>query len=92
MSEFLAIERIVKEGEDDTVGTVFVETDPTTIARNMAGGLTIDYYQINLNPGTLLASIRPVRLKGGPRAVGRGREIAEIESGGSVVGSAEVNV
>ncbi len=91
ITRFLAVERLVVENDDDEALSVYVEDDPTMVAKNLAEDRGIEYYHIHLNPGTLLASIRSVNLKGGPRAAGRGREIAEVEVGGVVIGSAEVD-
>ncbi len=67
---------------------VYIEDSAKQVAINMDAGLDIDYFEIELLPNATV--LHPVNLKAGPRATGQAMEIAEIESNGQTVGSAEV--
>lgn len=89
--DVIAIEGGRPEQSHEILGAVFLEEDGSQIVRNMSEGKTIDYYNITINPGTFVADLRQVSLRPGPRTSVPGREIAEIEAGGLIVGSAEVD-
>jgi hypothetical protein len=71
----------------------YIEDSSTQVAINLELPVpNMDAYHLSFNGPDLNASIQPVTVKGGARAPGTGREIVEVESGGNVVGSAEVDV
>jgi hypothetical protein len=75
------------------VNQVYIEDSPEQVAINMELPVpNMDAYHLSFNGPDLNASIQPVTVKGGARAPGTGREVVEIEAGGGVVGSAEVDV
>lgn len=72
---------------------VYIEDSSEQVTRNLELPVpNMDAYHLSFNGPDLNASIQPVTVKGGARAPGTGREIVEIEAGGGVVGSAEVEV
>ncbi len=75
------------------VNQVYVEESAKQVAINLDLPVpNMDAYHISFNGLSLIATIKPVTVKSGARAAGTGREIVEIEAGGGVVGSAEVDV
>ena len=75
------------------VDQVYVEDSPAQVARNLELPVpNMDAYHLSFSGPDLNASIQPVTIKGGARAPGTGREVVEIEAGGGVVGSAEVDI
>ncbi len=72
---------------------VYIEDSAKQVALNLELPVpNMDAYHISFSGPDLNASIQPVTVKGGARAPGTGREVVEIEAGGGVVGSAEVDV
>lgn len=67
---------------------IFLENNSDAIAFNLASGVDIDYFLIDIVVNVV--TLKRCTLKAGPRADGRDLEIAEILAGGNVVGSAEV--
>jgi hypothetical protein len=75
------------------VAQAYIEDAATQVAINLELPVpNMDAYHLSFNGPDLNASLQPVTVKGGARAPGTGREIVEIEAGGSTVGSAEVEV
>lgn len=81
-----AVPAVTHEEVDQT----YIEDDSTTIARNLATGLGIEYYHIVFDSG-LVATLASVALKTGTRVAAPAREVAEIAAGGRDVGSAIVD-
>lgn len=72
---------------------VYVEDSAKQVALNLELPVpNMDAYYLSFSGPDLNASIQPVTVKGGARAPGTGREVVEIEAGGGVVGSAEVDI
>ena len=84
----LNVDPPVVEVSHTELDQVYIEIDAPQIAKNLAGGLEIQYYQIKDNGTTV--TLKKVSIKSGPRASGTKREVVEIEAGGTVVGSATV--
>lgn len=67
---------------------LFVENDAAQVIKILDSGAPVKFFFIRLQDNA--TTLQPVTLKGGARAAGRVFEIAEIEAGGAVVGSAEI--
>jgi hypothetical protein len=90
---FLAITRKVPtELEPDLnleVAKAFIETDDAEVARNIEAEVAVEYFAISLTSQN--ATLKKASIKAGPRTAGRAREIIEVEAGGQVVASAEID-
>ncbi len=75
------------------VNQAYVEESAKQVAINLELPVpNMDAYFLSFSGPDLNASIQPVTVKSGARAPGTGKEIVEIEAGGGVVGSAEVDI
>ena len=74
----------IKQGDS----SVHLEDDPNEVFQHLDAGKGIDYYYINLDGASPV--LEAVTIKTGTRTDAPDREVAEIEAGGSVVGSTEV--
>lgn len=74
------------------VANMYVEEDESTVARNLANGEDIAYYQIEepTNRNTPMVLHR-ANLKAGPRQPAPPREVAVVEANGADIGSAVVD-
>lgn len=90
---FLAITRkIPTEHEPEAnleIAKAFIEHDAGDVARNIEAGVAVEYYAISLTPQN--ATLKKASIKTGPRAAAPAREIIEVEAGGQVVASAEID-
>lgn len=82
----------VSEESHEEISNIFLEDASAQIAKNLAAGLLMDYYEIDTAPITFAVTLHPVSLKAGPRATAPDREIVEIEASGKVIGSAVMEV
>lgn len=90
---FLAITRKVPtESEPDLnleIAKAFIEINDADVAKNIEAGAEVEYFAISLTSQN--ATLKKASIKSGPRAAAPAREIIEVEAGGQVVASVEID-
>lgn len=74
--------------DDDDNPTIFLENNSEAIAFSLGIGNPVNYFLINIVNNAV--TLKPITIKGGPRAAGKVMEIVDIQAGNDIVGSAEV--